>query len=334
MSEPNLRVPPSAIGLPAPDDLALEEDPSNPFVTREWLVTNSLGGYASGTLAGIATRRFHGLLMAALPAPLGRTMMLAHLAEVIRLPDGRAAHLGPQPGLPLDGGPLPVATLIDFRLEYGLPVWRYDALGTIVDRRVSMPHQQNTLHVSYDLASGGREVRLELEPWIRFRPHDGALDAPVTGTYALTVVDDRYEVSADGYPPLRTLVDGAPSAFTIDRKRMRDVRYHLERIRGYDSMGELHSPGFFRMPLAAGATVTLVASTEAWETIDALPPRTAGDAERERRTRLLAIAAPAAREGFAAQLVLAADQFLITPAGRSADAARAHAVGDEVRTVI
>ncbi|MDP9037145.1 MAG: amylo-alpha-1,6-glucosidase [Myxococcota bacterium] len=335
MSELNLRVPPpSAFEPPAPDDLALEEDPSNPFVTREWLVTNSLGGYASGTLAGIATRRFHGLLMAALPAPLGRTMMLAHLGEVIRLPDGRAAHLGPQPRLPLDGRPLPLASLIDFQLEYGLPVWRYDALGTIVERRISMPHQQNTLHVSYNLASGRSEALFELEAWIRFRPHDGALDAAVINTYALTVVNDRYEVSADGYPLLRMLVDGAPSAFTIDRKRMRDVRYDLERIRGYDSKGELHSPGFFRMKLAVGAPVTLVASTEAWETIDALPPAVARGAERERRTRLLASAPPAADEAFSAQLVLAADQFLITPTGRSGDAARAHAVGDEVRTVI
>ena len=200
MSEPNLRVPRPEIGLPAPDDLALEEEPSNPFVTREWLVTNGLGGYASGTVAGIATRRFHGLLMAALPAPLGRTMMLAHVGEIVRLPDGRAAHLGATPGLPLDGGPLPLASLVDFRLEYGLPVWRYDALGTIVDRRISMPHQQNTLHLSYQVSSTEASVRLELEPWIRFRPHDGALDAPVLGPYALTVVDDRYEVGADGYP--------------------------------------------------------------------------------------------------------------------------------------
>ncbi len=243
-------------------------------------------------------------------------------------------HLGATPGLPLDGGPLPLASLVDFRLEYGLPVWRYDALGTIVDRRISMPHQQNTLHLSYQVSTTEASVRLELEPWIRFRPHDGALDAPVLSPYALTVVDDRYEVGADGYPLLRMRVDGAPSPFTIDRKRMRDVRYHLERIRGYDSMGELYSPGFFRMALTAGAMATLVASTEAWETIDALPPQRAREAERERRTRLLAAAAPAARDGFAAQLVLAADQFLITPAGRSGDVARAQSVGDEVRTVI
>ena len=52
-----------------------------PPLTHEWLVTNALGGYASGTVAGVATRRYHGLLVAALPAPLGRVMMLNQVAE-------------------------------------------------------------------------------------------------------------------------------------------------------------------------------------------------------------------------------------------------------------
>src|SRR5687767_1011583 len=64
------------------------------LLTREWLVTNGLGGSASGTVAGVATRRFHGLLVAALPAPLGRIVMLNHLSEQLRLPDGRLIEFG------------------------------------------------------------------------------------------------------------------------------------------------------------------------------------------------------------------------------------------------
>ena len=52
---------------------------------REWLVTNGLGGYASGTVAGVVTRRYHGLLVASLPAPLGRVVMLNHLMERVRI---------------------------------------------------------------------------------------------------------------------------------------------------------------------------------------------------------------------------------------------------------
>ena len=64
-----------------------------PLLTREWLVTNGLGGYASGTVAGVTTRRYHGLLIAAMPAPLGRMMMLNHLSEHLRLEDGTTVYL-------------------------------------------------------------------------------------------------------------------------------------------------------------------------------------------------------------------------------------------------
>ncbi len=334
MSEPTLRVPSPAVGPQAGLELDGEGDPTSPYVTREWLVTNGIGGYASGTLAGIATRRFHGLLVAALPSPRGRTLMLAHLGETIRLADGRAVQLGAQPGALQDGHALPLATLAEFRLEYGLPVWRYEAPGFVLERRVWMPYQQNTVMVSYQLIASDVAVRLETEPWIRFRPHDGPLDFPVDGPYALTVVEDRYEVAAEGYPPLRLLIDREPNAFTIDRKRMREVRYQVERSRGYDSVGELYSPGFFRVALTAGTATTLVASTESWRTVQALTPARATIAERERRKRLIASADLSARGGLAAELVLAADQFLITPAGRAEDLARAHATGDDVRTVI
>jgi predicted glycogen debranching enzyme len=88
------------------------------------------------------------------------------------------------------------------------------------------------------------------------------------------------------------------------------------------------------MDLSRDEPATLVASTEPWETVDALDPRDAVSSERDRRTRLLCAADPAAREGLPAELVLAADQFIITPAGRVEETARAHALGDEVRTVI
>src|ERR1700761_783442 len=59
------------------------------LVEREWILTNALGGYAAGTVAGVCTRRYHGLLIAALPAPLGRVMMFNQLAEELRLPNGK-----------------------------------------------------------------------------------------------------------------------------------------------------------------------------------------------------------------------------------------------------
>ena len=134
---------------------------------------------------------------------------------------------------------------------------------------------------------------------------------------------------------LRLQVTGPSSAFTFDRQGDRArFRIATEKSRGYEWQGSLWSPGYFRSDLAEGDSTTLVASTESWETILALSPEGAFRAELDRRRLLLAAAPPQAREGAGAELVLAADQFLITPAGRVEDATRARAQGDEIRTVI
>src|ERR1700730_13107147 len=90
-----------------------------PLLLREWLVTNALGGYASGTIAGVASRRYHGLLVAALPAPLGRQMMFNHLSDLVRLTDGTTAFLG---GEGQSGGQLRILAaehLTEFQLHMG-----------------------------------------------------------------------------------------------------------------------------------------------------------------------------------------------------------------------
>src|SRR5437773_12340935 len=95
------------------------------LLRREWLVTNGLGGYASGTISGVPTRRYHGLLIAALPAPLGRMVMLRHLREQLRFPDGTVIQIG---GEVCDENYLemPAANFLsELRLDHGLPVWRY-----------------------------------------------------------------------------------------------------------------------------------------------------------------------------------------------------------------
>src|SRR5262249_20219136 len=124
------------------------------------------------------------------------------------------------------------------------------------------------------------------------------------------------------------------SAFTIKPKKIPQIVYRLEQSRGYAYKGSLWSPGFFRVDLEETDSATLVGSTDDWDIVEILSPQEATAAERERRTRLLQGAGPRARNDFPAELVFAADQFVITPAGRFEEAARAHAAGDEVRTVI
>src|SRR5438270_6166990 len=94
------------------------------LLNREWIVTNGLGGYASGTVSGAITRRYHGLLIAALANPHGRTMMLNGLSERLRLPNHHVVYTGAEEL----AGTTPEHTLpvAEFRLEAGLPVWRYE----------------------------------------------------------------------------------------------------------------------------------------------------------------------------------------------------------------
>jgi len=302
---------------------------------REWLVTNGLGGYASGTIVGAITRRYHGLLIAALPAPLGRVMFLNHLSERLRFADRTSEWLGAH-GL---DGRLAQAEgtqhLVEFRLEAGLPIWRYALRGVVVERTLVMPYGQNSVHVTYRLLEGSDALRLTLRPLVGFRPHDAPVDRiPVQG-YTLTARDRRIEVHGDlPYPPLRLALGAAEGAFTIDDYAIGDVRYLLEEHRGYEPSGPLWSPGYFRAELGPGRDVTLIASTESWETLSAMNPAEAIATERDRRSRLVAAAHPAARSGAAAELVLAADQFIIRPSARTDDEARARAGGSEARTVI
>jgi predicted glycogen debranching enzyme len=127
---------------------------------------------------------------------------------------------------------------------------------------------------------------------------------------------------------------GADKAFTVMPEKFDHAVYTLEQTRGYECCGDLWTPGYFRFELGPDTPGTLVASTEPWDTIGALNPVELPTAEQQRRTRLIGNAHRSATHGFGAELVLAADQFIITPAGRIEEAARARASGDEVRTVI
>lgn len=306
---------------------------ADPHMMEEWLVTNGIGGYASGTVTGAITRRYHGLLIAALPNPLGRMMMLRGLSERLRLPDRRVLFTGAEE---LAGiSPESTLPISEFRLEAGLPVWRYEVDGFVLEKRLILPYRQNTVHVTYLLLAGKGKLRLGLRPAMQFRSHDAMLSQVRPAHYKLTVSEDQFEVTgADGLPVLRLIVHGLSVAFTFDRKETSLIPYYTERNRGYEWQGALWSPGYFRVDLVEGDRATFVASTEEWEIIRALSPDVAYRAELDRRKRLLVAAPPQAQRGTAAELVLAADQFLITPVGRVEDVARMRASGDEIRTVV
>ncbi len=305
------------------------------MLDREWLVTNGLGGYASGTVIGAATRRYHGLLIAAHAAPLGRVMAFNHLTEQFRFPGWSTVEVG---GAERPGGTLEVHgadVLTEFRLEMGLPVWRYESDGHVVEKRVFMPNRRNTVHVSFRLLEGKGPVRLKLRPSVHFRGHDDHVNVPSPGPYTLTANDGRYELSAPGpYPPLRLWIEGDGAAFSLDGVKSPDILYRVEENRGYDNVGVMWSPGVFRVNMLPDREVVLSGSTETWERALALSPAECLEAEGRRRHKLVCRADKAAHTGLGAELVLAADQYIIVPATRAADMARAIAAGDDARTIV
>jgi predicted glycogen debranching enzyme len=319
----------------SPSDLVrtIRVDQASSGLDREWIVTNGLGGYASGTIAGLNTRRFHGWLIAALPAPHGRMMMLNHVEETVCV-ENRKYRLTADDLSQATYTDTVSAFLKSFRLENGLPVFTYATDEFTVEKRLFMTHTQNTTYVSYRLISG-KTARLYLRAGIDIRPHEGLLAGPSHADYHFTAVSNGYELLvARGLPALRFAWLGNDTSFQIAPEQFNELRYRVEQSRGYDWKGNLWSPGSFSAILDEYHVVSLVASTEDWEQVNALTPEQALAAEIERRRDLLRAAPEEARSGIAAELVLAADQFVIRPIGRTRDTVEEDAINGEGRTVI
>ena len=117
---------------------------------REWLVTNGLGGFACGTVAGTLTRRYHGILVAALPPPWNRTLLVSKIDEVVEY-DGHR--------YPLDANrwgdgaidPCGYRYIESFCLEGTTPVWTFACADALLQKRIWMEHGHNTTYVQYTL---------------------------------------------------------------------------------------------------------------------------------------------------------------------------------------
>jgi predicted glycogen debranching enzyme len=296
-----------------------------PDAPDEWLVANGLGGYASAAISDEMTRRYHGLLIAALPTPLGRLVVLNHLEVEVEGIDGAFVALREN------------ARFLGFTQKLGLPSWRYQLGGIVIEKTIVMPSRHNIVHVTFRLVEAKRPVRLRLRPLVSFRAIEAPVGTPLPPDFALVAREGgRYEVTAASHlPTLRLEMQGAKgAAFTTDGGSRQEFSYRTEAERGYESRGVLWSPGVFCGEISDAAGLTLVAATESWQTLEALTPAEAMAFETERRRRLIGMAAGPVRQGPGAELVLAADAFIITPVGRTVDVAHARVKGDEVRTVI
>jgi predicted glycogen debranching enzyme len=257
--------------------------------------------------------------------------MLHGLSERFRVAGKGVVFAGPPDIAGADS--MPMVTPVEFRLECGLPVWVYDLWGSKIEKRIFLAYRHNTTNIEYRYVEGAGTIRLGLRPGIHFRNHDDEVDTETGNEYQFTARGYRLEISGGRDLPVLRLKTTPQTSFTYDTKSI-VIDYPFEGRRGYPSKGALWSPGYFRTDLTPDSSVVLTVSTENWEVIDALPHQEAAASELSRLRTLIARAVPEDGGGILPELVLAADQFPITPIGRTEDAVRRHAEGEEPLTVI
>ncbi len=268
----------------------------------EWLETNGIGGFASSTIAGLNTRRYHGLLTAATKPPVGRLVLLSKLDETLVAGDRRyELSVNQYPGAVHPQG---YQCAHQFRLD-PFPISCYRVDGLELEKRIFMVHGENTTVVEYELKAPAGEYTLELRPLIAFRDYhsttheNSALDA--------TVIANDGMARMTPYQGMPTIYFGYGAArLEPSGEWYRNFEYALELERGLDFREDLFNPFVLQFNLQPGTVVAVIASTE---------PRPAGAAsalkqrELERRSALLDLAP--STQPLIRKLAAAADQFIV-----------------------
>ena len=275
----------------------------DPLLEREWLVTNGIGGYASGALAGTGTRRYHGLLVAADPPPNARWVLVSGADEFLRQGDAPEIPLSTQE---YEGGvlhPHGYAGVTAFGLRGQRPVWRFDTDQGSLEKTVWMERGRNRTFLRYT-NHARHALRLRIRPFVTMRwfhalrrGADPAFEALQTGPGSLSV-------RADGGAPC---VHVGGSAWRIELRPDWYWNFHrrVERARGFDATEDAYSPGDFVAELAPGRAVTLQLVT------DDIQSAAEVDASLARFDSRTASLAASAADPLEQRLRLAADQTLV-----------------------
>ena len=264
---------------------------------REWLVTDGLGGYAMGTVGGLRTRRYHGLLVVATKPPGGRMLGLAALDATLVIGD-RRIRLGVHEWASGAVDPAGYGHLESFVLEHGVPRWRWTFGDVAIEREIAMDHGRSAVAVTHRVVRAPGPVGLELHPLCTWRDVHGerfASGAPGVELAARGFVfEGGYRVAASG------LFEAAGAAW------YRDVRYRVEAERGLNDIEDLWHPGHFAVQLDVGQVHEMVA----WAAPLDEPPPPATSIMVHARERAVSVAATADDE-VGRLLALAADQFIV-----------------------
>ncbi|MBE9163108.1 amylo-alpha-1,6-glucosidase [Tychonema sp. LEGE 06208] len=280
--------------------------------SREWLVTNGIGGYASGTIANLLTRRYHGLLVAALKPPLARTLMLAKLDETAVYAD-RPYPLYTNRWADSAIEPHGYNLIESFYLEETTPVWRFALGDAILSKRIWMQQGANTTYIQYYLHRASKPVSLAVKALVNYRDYHHTTRASDWPVRLETLTDGVCVTAFEGAAPLYLLTDAEPEAQFRVSAPLYNWYYGFdlaaEKRRGLEYCEDHLHAATFHLTIAPGNSVTLIASTEK------NPELNGAKALEMRRTyhrQLLQNFSPA-RESpdWIDRLVLAADQFIV-----------------------
>ncbi len=279
---------------------------------REWLVTNGIGGFASGTIAGSATRRYHGLLIAALKPPAGRTLLVGGLDETVNV-DGNCYALATHRWVSGAIAPQGHLAIQSFRLDGLIPVWTYSIGSALIAKRFWMSYGENTAFAQYTLLESASPVDLELKVLVNYRDFHSATHA---GDWRMRVepAENGVCVAAfEGAVPFYVRCGQA----TCEPQHIwyRNFYFSIEHERGLDDREDQLYAALFRAKLEKGQDLTIVLSTERGVSLDGAA---ALKKENKRERDVLAAASTLLRgsavessPSWLQQLVLAADQFLV-----------------------
>jgi predicted glycogen debranching enzyme len=284
---------------------------------REWLETNGLGGYASSTVLGVNTRKYHGLLVAASHPPVDRVLLVAKVDEALVIGDSRfeLAASEYQDTIYPDG----YRYLEEFRLD-PFPTMVYVAGGVRLRKRIFMVHGHNTTCLTYSIEPlpGGPprdRVRLEVRPLVAFRNHHDLLRE--TAEFDAHLERSRgsgaggfYRVRMRPFPHLPPLYMAfGCGEFAESGYWYRNYQYRRERESGYASGEDLYSPGALILAFGKADPHCVVFSTEESAAPDA------GLAEAESRRRASLCQGPLRDHELGSRLLAAADAFIASRSG-------------------
>jgi predicted glycogen debranching enzyme len=278
---------------------------------REWLVTNGIGGYASGTVSGNLTRRYHGLLLAALKPPVGRTQLIAKVDETANY-DGTDWALATNRWASGAVEPKGYLNIESFRLEGTTPVWRFALGDALLEKRIWMRQGENTTHVQYSLVRGSGPLRLTVKALVNYRDFHSGTHA---GDWHMRVetAENGVQVTAfDGAIPFYLLC--ANAKFEPKHEWHRDCFLLMEKYRGLDDREDHLLAGVISLELSVGQNVTVVLTTNAQTELDGAQAL-AEHVERERdlcsKWQASDAQGASAASAWLRQLILAADQFIV-----------------------